>query len=299
MWKKTGQVATAAACAFLLMAGTAYATSNPVGSPEDHRIKTVKYSPTNTVTINAVAGLAVHIVVAPDEEYVTHVFGDPNAWAFAHVKNSYFIKPTSRDFADTNLVIVTSKRTYNILLRAISSYTTKGDDGKPVEHLIHVPWTMKVATVQVTYEYPYEKARESDRAREAKQVAAALEAWENAGPINTNYLMSDEADARSIQPLNVWDNYRFTKFRFPENATLPTIFAVGPDGKESITNVSIEGENNNIVVVHSVAREWRIRYGKKVVGVVNQGYDPTRGANPSGTSAPNVRRVIDKQDGAL
>ncbi len=290
--------AAALCAALVLFTGNAYAASYPDGSQQDRRIKTVEYSPTNTVVINAVAGLAVHIVLAPGEKYITHVFGDPKAWAFAHVGNSYFIKPTSDEFADTNLVIVTDRHTYNILLRAISSYTTKGSDGAPVRHLIHVPWTMKVATVQVTYQYPETKAKLTTEALEKQQIAASLKAWKYAGPVNLNYVMSNDKGSKAIQPLNVWDNYRFTFFRFAPNATLPALFAVGPDSKEGIANVSIEGENHNIIVAHSVAGQWRIRYGKQVVGVVNKGYKPSEGANPSGTDSPDVRRVLDVNEGA-
>lgn len=297
MKSRTSALALTFCAALVVGSGVAHATSHPKGSPEDHRIKTVEYSATNTVIVNAVAGLAVHVVVAPGEKYITHVFGDPKAWAFAHVGNNYFIKPTSNEFADTNLVIVTNRHTYNILLRAISSYTTKGPDGKPVKHLIHVPWTMKVATVQVTYQYPHTEARRSAAALEQQQIAASLQAWKHNGPVNARYVMSNDPGSQEIQPLNVWDNYRFTFFRFPANATLPTIFAVGPDGKEGIANVSIEGKNHNIIVAHSVARQWRIRYGKKVVGVVDNGYNPSWGANPSGTDSPDVRRVIDQKQG--
>lgn len=281
----------------LVVATQAAAIDYPQGAPDDHRIKTVVYDPTETVLINAVAGLSVHIVLAPEEKYVTHVFGDGAAWAFAHVDNHYFIKTMAKHFADTNLVIVTNKHTYNILLHSISSYTTEGENGKPVKHLIHSPWTMKKATVQVKYKYPRAQRKEIARDMEAQRIENALQALGGDGLKNLRYRMSNEPDSRSIQPLNVWDNYRFTYFRFPRNAPLPTIFVIGPDGKETVANVSVAGQYNNILVAHTVAREWRVRYGKKVVGVVNDGYNPSLGASASGTISRDVERVIDVDKG--
>src|SRR5699024_150680 len=240
-----GKATIAALSVTAVMAATPAMAIEPMSSsPNDHRIKTVVYNPTDTVKINAVAGLSVHIVVSPGEKYITHVFGDAKAWAFAHKDNHYFIKATAKDFADTNLVIVTNRHTYNILLHAVSSYTTKGEDGEPVKHLIHTPWTRKVATVQVTYKYPKAEQAKVAEANEERLIQQSLKTGKESGPKNLNYRMSSDPDARSIQPLNVWDNYRFTYFRFPANAPLPTIFAIGPDGKETVANVSVAGDNH-------------------------------------------------------
>ncbi|WP_282446426.1 hypothetical protein [Escherichia coli] len=39
--------------------------------------------------IDAVAGLFTHIVVSPDESYITHAFGDSAGWIFSHKLNHY------------------------------------------------------------------------------------------------------------------------------------------------------------------------------------------------------------------
>lgn len=58
-------------------------------SPYDYRIKSVVYNPVNVVKIDAIAGVATHIVVAPDETYITHAFGDSESWTFAHKMNHF------------------------------------------------------------------------------------------------------------------------------------------------------------------------------------------------------------------
>ncbi|WP_170885740.1 TrbG/VirB9 family P-type conjugative transfer protein, partial [Salmonella enterica] len=88
-----------------------------------------------------------------------------------------------------------------------------------------------------------------------------------------------------------WDNFRFTYFKFPANADLPVVFYIGDDGKEHTVNQHPAGEYNNIVVAETVAKEWRIRYGNKVVGVLNMNYNPNLGAISTGTTSPDVKRV--------
>ena len=95
------------------------------GSPYDYRIKSVVYNPVDVVRIDSVAGVATHIVVAPDESYVTHAFGDSNSYGLPMLKTTCLSKPKGEVPSDTNLVLVTNKRTYNIVLHYVGDYTTK------------------------------------------------------------------------------------------------------------------------------------------------------------------------------
>ncbi len=62
-------------------------------------------------------------------------------------------------------------------------------------------------------------------------------------------------------------------------------------GKETLPNSHVVGENRNIIEVETVAKEWRIRLGDKVVGVRNNNFAPGAGAVATGTASPDVRRV--------
>lgn len=273
----------------------AHAVDRGRDSPYDYRIKTVEYNPMDTVRVDGVVGIATQIQVAPDEQYVTHAFGQAGAWAFTHVENNFFIRPMAEE-SDTNLTIVTNKRTYHILLHYIGSYTAE-ENGQEVEKFIHTPWSMRQATVSVRFDYPMEDMAKANAELQDRRVQEALDRADPAEAVNLDYRMSNAVDSRSIQPLNVWDNYSFTYFKFPANATLPTVFVIGPNGEETVANVSVEGENNNILVASQTAREWRIRYGDKVVGVVNGGFNPSIGGSTSGTVSPNVKRVMRDSEG--
>jgi len=260
------------------------------GSTYDFRIKSVEYNPADVVRIDSVAGVATHIVVAPDEIYVTHAFGDSNSYAFTCVENNIFIKPKGEQPSDTNLVLVTNKRTYNIVLHYVADYTKKDAQGNLKSNFIKTPWSMRNTTLQLTYLYPFESMKKANKMLEKNRVKKALSNLNN-GPYNVLYKRSDEEKFQSIAPVNIWDNFRFTYFKFPANADLPVVFYIGDDGKEHTPNQHATGRYNNIVAVDTVAKEWRVRYGSKVIGVLNMNYNPNIGAIDTGTASSKVKRV--------
>ena len=278
----------------MALAGTVFnaaALDLPKSSPYDYRIKSVVYNPVDVVRIDAVAGLFTHIVVSPDETYITHAFGDSDGWTFSHKLNHMFVKP-KREMSDTNLTIVTDKRSYNIVLHYIGEAITKNADGTEEKSFIKTPWSMKQATLQLTYEYPFEEQKKAASAAEKKRLTEKLRQSGFAGPKNYQYVMSDEPEMAEIQPIHVWDNYRFTRFEFAENADLPQVTYISSSGKETVPNCRPVGENHNILECQNVAKEWRVRLGlTKVVGIKNINYVPAAGAVATGTASPDVRRV--------
>lgn len=259
-------------------------------SPYDFRIKTVVYNPQNVVKIDAIAGVATHIVVAPDETYITHVFGDSKSWEFAHVGNNYFVKPHAA-MGDTNLVIVTDKRSYNIVLHYIDGGVKRDNNGNEVPVFINTPWAVKQATLQLTFKYPFDDTKKKESLAQQKNIERELQQTSFSGPVNTQYIMSVQSDMKSIWPVHVWDNYRFTRFEFPQNSDLPKVFYVSSSGKETVPNCNVVGIYHNILQCQNVAQEWKVRLGNKVVGIKNINYLPNAGAISTGTASPDVKRV--------
>ena len=79
------------------------------------------------------------------------------------------------------------------------------------------------------------------------------------------------------------DNEQFTALRFPNQRELPAIFAINPDGSESIVPFDVRDE---FVVVHGVFAQLRLRRGKKVLCIFNEapnfyGRDPKTGTASS------------------
>lgn len=272
----------AAVYAALCLSAPIQAETRKTTSPYDYRVKNVVFHDNDTVEIDGVIGLATHIVIAPDETYLTHVFGDANAWSFAHKDNHFFVKPKQAN-GDTDLVIVTNKHSYNLLLHYVGS--SVGDT------FIKTPWAIREATIQVNYLYPDEVRHKKNSEAEKYRVSAELADPFSIGPKNLAYRMSDDPKSRSIAPIAVWDDYHFTYFKFPTNAELPTLFALNSSGKENVVNATVMGVNHNILAAHITSREWFIRFGDRVVGVVNDAFNPNYGANNNGTISSAVRRV--------
>jgi type IV secretion system protein VirB9 len=230
------------------------------------RIRTVVYDPDEVVTIDAVVGIVVHVVLEPGETYLTHAFGDGKAWDFAYRLNHLFLKAVATD-ADSNLTVVTDRRSYHFEVRL------RTDRGA-------------VPTYELAFRY-----RESRVRKEAKDSRERLEEAFRRPPssVNLRYSMSGDLD---IAPLNCWDDGQFTSFKFGATADLPAIYAVDRDGKESLVNRHTAGSANEIVVMHKVAERWVVRLGGRALLVWNDAYAAPGRTNESGTSVADVKRVL-------
>lgn len=284
-----------AAIAISALTPSAFALSTLTESPHDYRIKTVDYNERDIAQIDVVVGLTTHIWLDDGEEYVTHAFGDPNAWELADNSNHIFVKPKGAN-GDTNLVLITNERVYNILLKYVGSYTTEDEQGNAVENSIETPWSMRNATVQLRYEYP-DQARaqllaEVQASAERERIDNGFTSPPTTSNTNLDYAMSNDPNSRVIAPQSVWDDNQFTYFKFPRGAGLPNLYVIDSDGEETLVGTNVEGSDNNIIVAHRLAEQWLIRSGSRVVGVRNNAYDPASQAPFTGTSSREVRRVI-------
>ena len=103
------------------------ALHHPHKSGFDSRIRYTPYNAHDVVQLNTTIGIVTHIVLEDGEQYLTHAFGDGEAYAFMVKKNHLFLKPKGEN-ADTNLVVVTDRRSYHfrlifqLLMQAASVY---------------------------------------------------------------------------------------------------------------------------------------------------------------------------------
>ena len=75
--------------------------------------------------------------------------------------------------------------------------------------------------------------------------------------------------------------------RFPENMTFPSVFAIGPDGGETLVNRTVR---DNWLILPNVARQWRLRHGKAVLCVRNDAFAPSGRDNPGETTHLGIER---------
>lgn len=258
--------ALGALLAAALCAGSpaAWPLEHPQASPKDQRVRSADYDPANVIQVDTALGIATHIVLADDEDYVTHGFGDSAAYDFVHEGRHLLLKPKA-DQADTNLIYITTKRDYAFLLK----YAKKRTGREFFRLELHYP--------------------EDEKAREQAQGDQDLVQSELAnGDLAINwerYTMSGDA---SLAPVNAWDDGAQTWLRFAPGQDLPAVYFVDPDGHEVIANRHMADENT--IVLHRVAKTWRLRLGNQVMAIHNEGDGPARGL-PTRTVSPQVERV--------
>lgn len=268
-----------AVCA-VAYSGVAYCLDEPVGSAYDSRIKTVVYNADDIVKVDSIIGVATTLVLDPSEKYLTHAFGDGDAWSFANKKNYYFIKPQAEN-GDTNLTIITDKREYNFDIRYYSTDYLKGAKGKTTFD--------RKMTFMIRFKYPeieskkkIEAANEDKRKKEFGKLLSQ--------GVNLKYSANGN---KALYPVNVWDAKGFTYFKFSPYQDIPTITAVDSVGNEYNVQTHSEGLYKDIVVVHKVGQQFILRLGNAVAGVYNEndGSKPMS-TNYTGTVSDNYKRVI-------
>ncbi|MFC0931345.1 TrbG/VirB9 family P-type conjugative transfer protein [Pasteurella multocida] len=248
--------------ALCLFSQFAQAEAVPQGTKYDNRIRNVVYNPDNVTRVNVAAGAAT-LIQFHSSEFISEVegglgLGDSEAWAVNVKGNNIWIKPIDVE-PDTNLTIVTNKRTYLFNLVSVKNRNS--------------------AYWGIRFSYPDMKK-------------APINPWARpcqGGTYNYRYFVQGEEKDKKIFPLEAWDNGTFTCFKFPIGGDLPVIFKKLPDGKEGLVNSHVE---NDYIVIHEINNEYRIRLGDLVVGVKTDKLKARQTIN--GTTNGKTREVIDE-----
>lgn len=243
----------------------AWALDTPKGSSKDPRIRNTQYDPADVILVNTAPGVVTHIVLADDEQFVTHAFGDAAAYDFQQVGKHLVLKPLARK-ADTNLIVITDKRDYAFKLHYLDE-----PDGK--------------AFYRLNLNYP-----DIDRARatalnQQTQIAQALDRT----GLAINWQTYTMAGDKSLAPINAWDDGAQTWLRFAPGQDLPAVYFVDADGNEVIVNRHMADPQT--IVLHRIAAKWHLRLGDQVLAIHNEGAHQTRSLS-TGTVSPDVQRVI-------
>lgn len=229
-----------------LAAGLASAATKPVPTEHDSRIQYVLYNPDDVVVIKTYPGNTT-LVQLEEGEYAVDVpsgglsIGDKGAWDIALRGHNLFLKPTGV-FPDTNINLVTNKRTYALALVESPDETR--------------------AAWQVRFRYPSEPVDIAFN-DDLTPARALNEGPCSDGPKNYNWFKYGD---QALAPTAVWDDGRFTCLQFPTSKALPAIYRHTPENKtkEALVNFHV---SNDIVVVHEVAEEFRLRIGERVLGI--------------------------------
>ncbi|WP_369062164.1 TrbG/VirB9 family P-type conjugative transfer protein [Caulobacter sp. 73W] len=244
-----------------------------VAQAADPRIRNLTYDPDAVVRVEGRLSTAVQIVFAEGEEILQVALGDSDAWEAAPQGRLLFLKPLTAKA--TNLIV-----------------SARGPDGRTRSYAFELSVSRAVGPWMLRFTYPADDKTRMAQLIDAKEAALRrrltqlrLDRGAVEGPRNLAWSVQG---AQALQPSEVSDNGKFTALRFPGGQAIPAVFAVAPDGAETLAPFDVRGE---FVVVHGVHAQLRLRQGRQVVCLWNEAYDPRGGGAPSGTATNGVQRT--------
>ena len=102
---------TAIALSLCFFGGFAHAAKLPTPLLTDNRVKQVAYDPNQVYELVGTYNYQTSLEFEADEMVKVVALGDTIAWQTIPFRNRLFLKPVEEN-ADTNLTVITSKRTY-------------------------------------------------------------------------------------------------------------------------------------------------------------------------------------------
>jgi type IV secretion system protein VirB9 len=288
------------ACSFAFVAFATSTVNAADSQPADPRLREVLYDPRAVVTVPVKRGVVTLVVLDADEsitEVAAGLGGDCTkteaAWCVAAQPGgrNLFVKAKSSASAPNNLAVVTDRRMHSFRFVVLPD----NDARQPVYRLVvkapavrPAPRTLPalrdalpLMAVPAVPPPPSPKEVVAERLQ-AKAVVR-----------NTNYSLAEGSASEDIVPTLVFDDGRFTYFRFPGNREVPAVFHVLGDGSETLVNARME---DDLLVVDRVSRRLMLRSGSAVVGVWNEAFDldgvVPANASGQGTTAPGVQRTF-------
>lgn len=257
-----------------MTAMTAHAEQFGIVMGADTRVQYFNYNENDVYTINTHIGKASLIQLengeSVDDEASALGMGDAESWSLAVKGNNIIFKPIKAQ-PETNIVLVTNRRTYAFDLRNV-------EQAAPT-------YIARFIYPEVVIDTPA-KPEEKPMPSTLQQVGVTAEGqtlWID-GKYNMDYRFKGD---RALKPTNVWNDGRFTYMRFNHGSDLPAIYRVLPDNSEIIVNQHIE---NDTVVLQEVSKKYRLRFGRQVGDVMNM-VSKTPTFNNTNTSQDDFVRV--------
>ena len=286
----------AAVSAFVLGAIAASAANAAESQGADPRLREVLYDPQAVVTVPVKRGVVTLVVLDADEsitEVAAGLGGDCTkleaAWCIAAQPGgrNLFVKAKSTAGAPNNLAVVTDRRTHSFRFVVLAD----GDPKAPVYRLVVKAPVVRSATsarLALRDAAPLIALPAMPLPPTPQEVIAErLQA--KAQVLNSNYSIAEGNGSEDIVPTLVFDDGRFTYFRFPGNGQVPAVFHVLGDGSETLVNARME---DDLLVVDRVSRRLMLRAGSAVVGVWNEAFDLDGVPPGGGTTVPGVQRIF-------
>lgn len=266
----------------LLLPLLSNAEITPLKGNFDPRVRIVDYNPQNVIKLSTFFGVSTHVQFGDGEAIRDVAVGDDQAWNIKPRGSHLFIKPQATH-ADTNVTVITDKRTYQFALIV-----------QPRPRRDSSAWSDPNLIFSLTFRYPDEEAARV--AAESRKNAVKDRLGEIKGKLsdankegqNFDYWV---AGSEEISPTAASDDGRFIYLTFSNNRDMPAVYSVDTVGNEALINTNvIEG---NTIVIQRLVPSLMLRKGTAVASVINKSFDLNSGSdNSTGTIAPDVQRVL-------
>lgn len=206
----------------------AAAQVRPQPGPGDQRVQTVEFVPDQVVQLQAAPGYQVTVALNPDERVESIALGDSAAWQVtANKRGDYlFVKPVNAGVT-TNMVVLTDVRMYAF-------------------ELVPAFGPMESLPFAVRFTYP--------AAASATETAATIPAATTQG----RYKLGGD---KLLRPSAMADDGVRTDIEWPASVSLPAIYAIADDGRETLVTGNVR---DGRIVVDSVASKFVFRRDKRM-----------------------------------
>jgi type IV secretion system protein VirB9 len=269
-------------------------------APPDPRLREIAYDPNAVVSVPVQRGVVTLIVLDADEsiqEMATGLGADcskPDAvWCISAQPGgrTLFIKPKGQATDSNTLAVVTTRRQHAFKLNLVT-----GEGGRSPVYRLHMkaPKAPEASGSATPTQSPAPIANtvtENDSPQEPPTPDAVVATRLRSKPlvVNSDYTLAEGRHSTDIVPSLVFDDGRFTYFRFPGNREVPAVFDVLADGTETLVNSRME---DDLLVADRVSQRLVLRSGSAVVGIWNESFDPEGAVPESGTTVPGITRSI-------
>lgn len=253
---------------------------------EDGRLRMVAYEPDAVVTVLAKRGVPTHVLLDAAEhiQFVAPGIGsecsrEEDTWCVTAPKNGtqLFVKPKTAAQGSNIIAISTDRRVYSLRFVLLA-------DEDPREPAYRLTFTYPAKPVAVV-----EAAAPALPSGPSEGELIAIRLRQSPELVNGDYTVALGKHSEDIAPTMVWDDGRFTYFKFPANREIPAVFQIDGTGQESVVNARMEGD---FLVADLIGRQFYLRRGRAVVGVWNEAFDLDGIPAKGGTTVPGIERVL-------
>jgi type IV secretion system protein VirB9 len=251
------------------IAGWVHAAGEPYSATysESDRVRRVEYKDDLVLQVVGYADHPILLELDPGEPILGIAGGKVSNWEVEFKGSRLFVRPLE-GARNTTVLVASKSRTYIL------------DLAPGVSKVRPSAFVSKIVVTYPAIQAPVVE-RAVDPVAEAKaelDATSPLEAAQQTAR-NRRYSLEVVSEGQDIRPREVFDDGRFTYFRFPDNLPIPTIYKSAPGAKDEwLVNSHRDGD---FMVVHGIAPLWNLRLSESVIGVFNDAFEPA-GLAPAG-----------------